>query len=196
MILAAEDYGPLAKLVGLVACASSAGWAVLASFRGRAKWEPSVESLPSGPRKVAGAGTALFVVIIWVVFNKREDIHVLVALGVVSFALCVLFLLFYRFLIPVYTYTKEVVFPDGTQTTRILGGLWRTREAIEDQTRERITTQKYLKGVAYDEDSVWPRESRQLANALFAIAYIGLTMFGGIALTCGGMLLYVHGLSP
>jgi hypothetical protein len=55
MILAAHDYGPLTKLVALVACASSAGWAILATFRGRAKWEPTEEPLPkihSG--KIAG----------------------------------------------------------------------------------------------------------------------------------------------
>jgi hypothetical protein len=195
-MLAVKDYGPLTQLVGLVACASSAAWAILASFRGRAKWEPSQEPLPKGPRKVAGAGTALFVVIIWVLFNSPNDIHILIPLGIVSFCLCLLFLLFYRFLIPVYTYTKVVdVSPDNEKEIKILGGLWRKKEAIEEQAKERVTTQQYLKGVGYDEECIWSRTSRELTNTLFAIAYIALTIFGGIALTCGGMLLYIRGLS-
>lgn len=194
MILDAKDYGPLTELVGLVTCAASAGWAILASFRGRAKWEPSQEPLPKGPRRVAGAGTALFVVILWVRFNAPNDIHILIPLGIVSFFFCVFFLLFYRFLIPVYTYTKVVdISPNQEKEIKILGGLWRKKEAIEEQRKERVTTQRYLKGVGYDEECVWSRPSRELTNTLFAIAYIGLTIFGGIALTCGGMLLYIHG---
>ena len=192
-MLVAADYGPLAKLVGLVFCASSAGWAILASFRGRAKWEPSQESLPNGPRRVAGAGTALFIIIIWVTLNKPEHVSVLIKLGVTTFALCVFFLLFYRFLIPVYTYTKLTITNKGTVETKVLGGLWRKKEAVEGEKKQRVTTQKYFKGVAYEEDSVWPRPARELANTLFAIAYIGLTICGALALTCGGMLLFIHG---
>jgi hypothetical protein len=191
MIVGAE-YGPLAKLVGLVACASSAGWAILASFRGRAKWEPSQESLPNGPRQVAGAGTALFVTIIWVTLNKPEDDVVLIRLGATTFALSLFFLLFYRFLIPVYTYTKQVVTNTGTVEAKVLGGLWRKKEAAKGERRQKITTQEYFKRVRYEEDKVWSRPARELANAFFAIAYIGVTICGALALTCGGMRLFIN----
>jgi hypothetical protein len=66
--------------------------------------------------------------------------------------------------------------PYKQKWTRVMGGKLKN-EAKATIERENITAQDYFEGTAYDQDRVWNRPSRALAQAGLVITYIAVAVF-------------------
>jgi hypothetical protein len=178
------DYGPFASLVATAGAIVSATAALIMGFRRGAKWEPVEINVDRGPRRVASLLAAIGIVLIWSQLQNVAYMQTLVVVAIVLGVLTLLFLIFYGYLIQVFTYDKETADPGGKpQTVKIIGGRTLTPEA-QDHLREKKTTiKKALKDAGYQADEIWTRESIGIIKQLFVVCYIGLTISGTIALT-------------
>lgn len=186
-----NEYGPLTQLVSSAGSIMAAAGAIILSFKGRARWEPSEEDIPKGPQKVAGLAVAVVIAVLTTTARPERQ-GMLASLAVASAAASVLFLLVYGYLVGLHTY-KKVLVVDATNgrtvDSKIIGGFRLTENARETIEKQRVTVQRFLEGVAYDPDEVWTRPSRVIIKQLFVAAYIGLIGFGAVGLSAASLLL-------
>ncbi|SRR6266446_1265069 len=187
------DYGVLTGLVGGIGALIAASTAIMLSFKGRQKWEPSEEDIPKGPVKVVGTLTAVGVGLLYYWASQlryNENTYFWITI-VCAFSL-VLGFLAYVILITVYTYERQIVVEGEMKEDKIIGGFWLTSQAREVQQQYPETKnniQRLLQGAAFNVDDVWPRVSRALAKVFFLLAYFTIIIGGCLALAAVAIML-------
>ena len=184
---AASKYGALKDVVSTAGAAMSAGGAILFAFKGRARWEPAEQDVPSLAQKVGGLVASVLIVLMYVAWRGEDDIDKLETTAIVMVLFTVLFAILYSWLVGVRTYDKVIDSAGNKQ--RVIGGLWLTAEAKKVKADRGVTTQVLFEGAAYDVDELWSPTSRQSAKTLFQLGYIGLTVCGTLALAAAAIRL-------
>ena len=199
MMSLATDYGPFGPIVAASGSIVAMGIAVSLGFKGRAKWEPVEQDVPKGPAKVASLVASLSIVMIWAELNSPSDKPILVRIVVDCMAAVILSLLAYG-LLKGFTYKviKKKKQPNPSNETEeqlVIGGLWLRRAASEHLNQvsengvgEIRTIQRMFAESEYDKDVLWSHLSQSLASMLFTIGYMGLVVFGTVALGAGAVL--------
>jgi len=201
----ATDYGVFGPLVSTAGTIIAMGTALTLGFKGRAKWEPVEEDVPSAPQKVASLVAALMCVVILVRWNDiqyRDRLtHIVIDCSITLIAS----LLVYGFLKGViYTAVlKRNGSPANSKAPKeikVIGGLWlkttaRNRKDTFESPQEpgqpppRILTVQRMFGLSgYHKDELWSRPSQQLASMLFTIGYLGLMIAGTVGLGSAAIL--------
>jgi hypothetical protein len=182
----ATDYGSLGAVIATTGSLTAAAAALVLSFKGRARWEPSEQSVPKLAEKVAGAVIAMAIGFIFIYFARKEALPALTYLGIGLGIGIVLFAAWYIVLVTVYVYeaTDYVPAKRRFEPRNIIGGYALTNGAKDElYIRKTARTIKELyKNAQYDEDLVWTRPSRALAKVSFTLCYIGLVASGAIGL--------------
>ena len=180
-----SKYGPFANLVATTGAVMATVAAIALAFRGRSRWEPAQEDVPSGPQKVGALLAAAGIVLSWSQYVDRSALpgaRILASQLVMGAGAS---LLVYVLLVTLYRY-YIVILPERNKTKKrnIIGGFWLTTEAREQRREKKLTIQELLAGAAYDPDKVWSRLSRALAKVCFVVCYLGLTVCGTVGLAC------------
>jgi hypothetical protein len=179
---------PFINLVAVAGFIVSAAAVLGLTWRGRAKWEPDISDVPKGPQRVAGLISSVFLALLWFDAGSSVGLPPLQWVAAYSAVIALVGLLIYLFLTTVFVYELQLATSARkTKKIRIIGGLWLTRLARK-RRRAGTDIQTLLAQSANKPDLVWPRPARALAQALFVIAYIGLSCGGTIALTAAALL--------
>jgi hypothetical protein len=181
--MVAVDYGPLKDIVATGGSIMGAVGALGLAWRGRAKWEPSEQDIPSSAQKVGGLVAAVCIVLLWAEWRNADHAKSLDKLAIVLAISTILFSLLYGYLVGMQSYDVVELAKGQTRTRRIIGGFWLTPEARSAQASAgNVTVQALLAGAGYDPDQLWSRPSRQLAKLAFQLGYLGLVISGTVAL--------------
>jgi hypothetical protein len=175
------DYGPLSGLVGTVGAIGAAGAAILLTWRGRARFEPSESDVPKAPERIAGVVTTVLIAVLWA-GRSGLGTPLLSALAIGLAVLAVAALLGYVAL------TGSQTYEDTRHHRKIIGGFSLLPGARAEIRKRRLTTQQYFAVVEFDPDRVWPRGRRALAKTGFTAVYLVLIVSGSIALTSAALL--------
>jgi hypothetical protein len=181
------DFGALGPLVGAVGSLIAAAGAILLTWRGRARWEPSETDIPSGPQRVGGLAIAVLVAVLYFSTRAPGAESFLPGLAVGLVLICVVVLLVYSF------FTSTQTFEDSRRRRRVIGGFTltpRARDAIAPGgPAEPPTVQQLFERGGFDPDLVWPRQSRALAKVSFVLFYLLLVVSGTMALASAAILI-------
>lgn len=178
------DYGQFASVVSTAGTLMAAVGALILTWKPRAAWEPTNEDLPLGAQRIAGLVVAVVIAALWLSQRDRPDTPLMIVAGV-CLAGAVLCAAGYGLLIGMFTYERQVATgPASVVHQKIVGGFSLTPQARQRMTSTKppLTVQDLFKGAAYDPDKVWTRVSRSVAKLSFFLAYIGLVVFGTVAL--------------
>jgi hypothetical protein len=186
------DYGMFANLVKTAGFLLSAAVGLRLTWKGRARWEPSEQDVPRGAQKIGGLLCAVCLAILFSQFSTAQYSSFLAKLSLWLGGFALLSLLIYGVLISTFTCDRQAsVSPGSVKTEKIIGGFWLTRRARASRDLNEVTIQELLKGAGYNADLVWPRLARALAQQMFVLGYLGLTVCGTLALTVSAMLLVI-----
>jgi hypothetical protein len=185
-----NELGAFKDLVGTAGAIMAAGAAITLAFKGRQKWEPAVDDVPSGPARVAALLAAVAIALIWYQAGRVLFSGQLTTIAIASSIVCVAGLAIYIFLVTTRVYAVEfAITRRKTATKNIVGGLWLTAPARRKLSRKKnLTIQTLLKGAGNQPDLIWSREARACAKLVFIGAYLLLQVFGSIALAATALV--------
>jgi hypothetical protein len=186
----ATDYQTLGTAAATVGWLVSATAAVIFTFKGRARWEPSEQDVAAGPQKTVGLLTAVGVGFIWERLGDSVYDDLLARLAIDLALGCFVFLIVYTVLVSTRTYIQEYI-PAANHPPfrRIIGGFCLTDAAKGSLRKQpRLTVQDLLRNSGNDPDKVWKPFYRALAKLCFVAGYLGLTICGSVALTSAAIL--------
>jgi hypothetical protein len=186
-----SDLGIFGGLVANGGALIAAGGALGLAWRGGSKWGPESVSIKAGPERVGLLLAALSIAILWVAplltpYYFAWRFWTMIGAGVA----CLLGLLIYSALRTIYVFDQEYAIGRADAATRkVIGGLWLTSRARASKRTYQVSVQTLLKGAGNDLDMIWPRPARALAEALFILGYLTLTMGGTIGLAAASLLI-------
>lgn len=131
------DFGPLGQLVGAVGSLFAADGAILLTWRGRARWEPSETEIPSGPQRVGGLAIAVLVAVLYVITRPVNSSGFLPGLAITLVVICVVVPLVYSFFTSTLTY-------EDARRRRIIGGFTLTPGARAQLSAGTVPSVKHL----------------------------------------------------
>jgi hypothetical protein len=169
----------LKDVVAVAGSIVSVGSGVGTAWLGRASWR-----LPTQTRyaqRVVGTLLAgIAIALMWTQWNDAKHADSLVTAAIVLVVAAFVFLCLFLWLDGTRAYEVKV---SKTKTEKVIGGFSLTGEAAEDYEKTgRPDMQKFLAGHQYNPDLVWKRGSRQLAELLLLVCFLGMTTCGTCAL--------------
>ncbi|MBD3813322.1 MAG: hypothetical protein IE917_14015 [Betaproteobacteria bacterium] len=191
------DYGQFGSVVAAAGSLMAAVGALILTWKNRASWEPVEEDIPRGAQRFAGLVAAVVIGLLWYSQHAqvREGASSLPSIAIWCVVAAVVCALGYSLLIGIYTYERQVATgPHSVSRQKIIGGFIlkpQARDVLKAQPV--LTTQELLKGAAYDADKVWTTGSRSAAKVSFFLAYMGMVVFGTVALASVAMALVQSG---
>ncbi len=182
-----KDYGQLTPMVVTAIALMSAVGAIILLVRRRANWEPLQENLGKGAKNIGAVMTAVAIGLIWA--SCRNDKNLLTTIAIFAGICTLVSLIVYNIIAGVYSYKKIHIVKGRSVETKVIGG-FKITEAVkssmklaEERAGRVITIQEYFEGVQYEAEHVWSRGSLEISKAIFILCYVGLIMFGAIALS-------------
>jgi hypothetical protein len=194
-----ENLGQFAPLMKYVGTAVATGGALLATFRGRAAWEPPVSDLPVIQERLSALLSTISLIVLWIVFRDPESIPVLLRWTIGLTLGCVCAFLAYGALNSALTFDVVKVKPGPPPEPykeKVVGGISLTPEAREQREQRKVTVQELFKGSLYNAEKIWSTPSRSLAKAVISATYLMLVTTGVSALAAGGLLLSLRAETP
>jgi hypothetical protein len=165
--LGSDTFRALSKSAALLISVAAA---LLLSWRGRAKWEPSEEDIPGALNQLARLLTAVTMVVILTQLTSAPYTGRILPLLIGSLAGCLISFFIYAYLTGTHTYRSG-------EHRFIMG--FRLRTNVKPEPGETIV--EYARRIG-DPDKVWTAASRAWAKSLFALCYLGLNVLGSATL--------------
>jgi hypothetical protein len=174
-----SDYGALAQVVSASGSIIAAIGAIGLAWRGRTRWEPSEEDVPSGGQKVGALVAASLIVLIWTEMRDPTRTGQLNLIIVITAVATLVLFLGYSFLVGRQTYQ---LYPGMTEEKQVIGGFRLTVKTRKVKDEKQVDDKTLLRGFADEVESVWTRGSRQAAKTVCITLYTLFLVCGTVAL--------------
>lgn len=187
------DYGPFTQFVGYVTAGIATVTAIAVTWRGSlATWKPPEEDLPNAAQKGVTILSFIAMVGLWI-WATPENIVWVFGVGVVLGIVFLIVFIFYAGLVGKHRYIREVAIgPNGVKEVMVIGGDVLEPGVKKELQEKDITIQEYLKGVAYNVDKVWSRESRRRIKTRMILLFILVLLSGTVAVAAVGFTIQVQ----
>jgi hypothetical protein len=165
--------------------------ALYKGFKGRAKWEPSIEVVPKASQRWAFLASLVLIVLVMFFFSDQSRSTIVAVIMVIAFLAGFFAYRDYHHLISARIYDQPVIRDGFRSTINILVG---GSEDLKPEAKTHLqqnpndTIQNLINGCGGDLESLWSKDVLANVKFRYETAYIAMVTGGTLALGCAGIL--------